>query len=235
MKKLLFIFASLFLGLICKAQESYFTVYNVTVENQNVSTIYKLFDDYFSENKAAGITVSLYENHFNDSDNNYTHSVVFSGSLDAMGDMYSGGNNDSWNLFLTRVNQQTKASFSSAMGQRLAAYGNADEEHPYQRYFMLHVDEMSKWIESYKRMMDNNNPEGRLSMMGNISAGQGPDGANAWVINGFKDFKTAMGGVTSLRTDAENEAAAQAWEKHRDEGGEVELVRTGLRILLKSW
>lgn len=235
MKKLLIIFASFFLSVICNAQESYFTMYNVTVENQDVSTIYKLFDDYFSENKAAGVTVSLYENHFNDSGNNYTHSVIFSGSLDAMGDMYSGGNNDSWNLFLTRVNQHTKANFSSAMGQRLAVYGNANESHPFQRYFMLQVDEMSKWVESYKRMMENNNPEGRLNMMGTISAGHGPDGANVWLINGFKDFKTAMAGVSSLRTDAENEASSKAMDKHREEGGEVKFVRTGLRILLKSW
>lgn len=235
MKKLLIIFASLFLGLICKAQDSYFTVYNFVVEPQNVSTIYTLFDDYFSENKATGVTVSLYENHFNDSENNFTHSVVFSGSLDAMGDMYAGGNNDSWNLFLTRINQHMKEGYSSAMGQRLAAYGNTNESHPFQRYFMLDVDEMSKWVESYKKMTEKNNPEGRLNMMGIISAGHGPDGANVWMINGFKDFKTAMAGVTSLRTDAENEASAKAMEIHREEGGEVKLVRTGLRILLKSW
>lgn len=235
MKKLLIFSALLFLSLICKAQVSYFTVYHVTVESENVSTVYQLFDDYFSENKTAGVTVSLYENHFKDSQNNYSHSVIFSGNLDAMSGMYGSGDNDAWSLFLTRINQHTKSNFSSAMGERLAVYGNTDETYPYQRYFMLDVAEMSKFTESYKRMTENNNPEGRLSMMGTFSAGQGPDGANAWVIQGFKDFKTAMGGVSILRTDAEKEAAALAWDKHREEGGEVELVRSGLRILLKSW
>jgi len=235
MKKLLFIFASLFLGLICKAQESYFTVYNFTVESQNVPTVFQLFDDYFSENKAAGVTVSLYENHFKDKDNNFTHSVIFSGSLDAIANMYGRGDNDTWSLFLARLNQHSEGNFSSATGVRLASYGNANEEYPYQRYFMLHVDDMSKFVESYKKMTENNNPAGRLSMMGDISAGVGPDGANVWVINGFKDFKTAIGGVSSLRTPAEREAAAIAWDTHREEGGEVKLVRSGMRILLKSW
>ena len=72
-------------------------------------------------------------------------------------------------------------------------------------------------------------------MMGGYSVGHGPDGVNFWVINGFKDFKTAMGGAGLLRTDAEKEAASKAWDEHRENGGDVKLVRSGLRILLKSW
>ncbi len=76
-----------------KAQESYFTLYNVTVKPQDVSTVYQLFDDYFSKNKAEGVSVSLWENHLTDASNNYTYAVVFGGSLDAMGAMFAGGNN----------------------------------------------------------------------------------------------------------------------------------------------
>lgn len=226
---------ALFSGLICNAQEMHFTVYNFTVEAKNVSTVYKLFDDYFSKNKPADVTVSLWENHFNDSGNNFSHSVVFSGNLESMGAMYSRGNNDTWSLFISRVNQHMKEGFSSAMGRSLATYGNTSEEHPYQRYYLLDVDEMSKWTDSFKIMAENNNTEGQILMMGNLTVGHGPEGVNAWVISGFKDFKTAMAGAGSLRTDAENEAASKAWDKHREEGGEVELVRSGMRILLKSW
>lgn len=226
---------ALFLGFVCSAQDVYFTIYNFSVESQNVSTVYKLFDDYFSANKPADVTVSLWENHFNDSENNFTHAVVFTGSVDALGAMYAGGNNDAWNLFLARVNQHMDESFSSAMGRQLAMYGDPSVDHPYQRYFLLAVEDMSKWVDSYKEMTSSNNPAGRLNMMGNIGAGRGPDGANAWVINGFKDFKTAMAGVGSLRTEAEKDAASKAWDKHREEGGDVTLVRSGMRILLKSW
>lgn len=234
MKKLVLICA-LFIGFLCGSQESYFTIYNFSVESRNVSTVAQLFDDYFSKNKPDGVTVSLWENHFNDSGNNFSHAVVFNGSLDAMGAMYAGGNNDAWNLFLARVNQHMESSFSSAMGRQLAMFGDASTEHPYQKYFLLNVDDMSKWVPSYKEYHEGNNPAGRLNMMGNLSAGRGPDGANAWVINGFKDFKTAMAGAGSLRTEAEREANSKAWDKHKEEGGDVELVRTGMRILIKTW
>ncbi|WP_455170648.1 hypothetical protein [Aegicerativicinus sediminis] len=234
MKNLVFILC-LFFGLQTQAQDVHFTVYNFSVESQDVSTIFKLFDDYFSKHKPANVNVGLYENHFNDSSNNFTHSVVFSGSLDALGGMYAGGDNDTWSLFITRVNQHMKDGFSSAMGTRLAIYGNANEPHPFQRYYLLDVDNMSKWVESYENAIGKHNPAGRLNMMGRITVGHGPDGVNAWVINGFKDFKAAMAGANALRTDAENEASSKAWAEHRENGGDVKLVRSGLRILLKSW
>ena len=231
----LILICALFLGLASSAQEVYFTIYNFTVEPQNEASVYQLCEEYFSKNKPEGVNVALWENHFNDRTNNFTHSIVFSGSLDAMGDMYSGGNDDTWNYFITRVNQQIKDGFSSAMGKRLVAYGEDGEPHPFQRYYILDVDDTSKWIESYKKLMEKHNPEGRLNMMGGYSVGHGPDGANMWVINGFKDFKTAMGGVDMLRTDAEKKAGKKAWDEHRENNSDVELVRSGLRILLKSW
>jgi hypothetical protein len=234
MKKLVLVDTLLFGGL-CAAQEVHFTIYNFTVEPQNVSTIYQLCEEYFSKNKPEGVTVSLYENHFNDASNNFSHSIVFSGSLDAMGNMYSGENDDTWTLFITRVNQQIKDGFSSAMGRRLLAYGEDGEMHRFQRYYLLNVDEPSKWMDSYKKMMEKNNPAGRVNLMGNYSVGHGPDGANVWILNCFKDFKTAMAGVGSLRSEAQKEASSKAWDKHREERGEVKMVRSGMRILLNTW
>ena len=234
MRKLLLINALLF-GIFCSAQDLHFTVYNFSVENENVATVFKLFDDYFSANKPNGVTVSLYENHFNDSGNNFSHSVVFSGSLDDMGAMYAGGNNDAWDLFLSRVNQHMEEGFSSAMGRRLAAFGDSSQQHPFQRYYLLSVESVSKYVDAYNTYNKDHNPDGRLTAMGNISVGHGPDGVNVWVINAFKDFKTAMAGVGSLRTEAQREASSKAWDERRSTAGEVEMVRSGLRILLKSW
>lgn len=191
-------------------------------------------DNYFSEHKTEGVTVSLYENHFNDSDNNFTHSVVFSGSLDAMGNMYSGGD-DTWNLFLTNVNQQTESGFSSASGRTITNHGESNEPYAFQRYYLLDVEDMSKFESAHNEYMKNNLPEGMTNSMGNISIGRGPDGANAWVIARFKDFKSAIGGSYVLRTEAEREANSKAWDKRREAQGEVSLIRSGLRILLKSW
>ena len=71
--------------------------------------------------------------------------------------------------------------------------------------------------------------------MGSISSGHSDDGANRWVINRFKDFKSAMEGPSALRTDEENEASKMAWKERRDAQGDVRLVRSGLRILLAEW
>lgn len=234
MRKLILI-STLFLGLICSAQEIHFTIYNFTVESQNVSTVFKLFDDYFSENKTEGVSVSLYENHFNDSDNNFTHAVVFAGSLDALGGMYSGVNNDTWNLFMARINQHMKEGFSSAAGRQISSHGNASTELRFQRYYLLDVDDMSKFESAHNAYTENNTPDGIINAMGNITLGRGPDGANTWVIVSYKDFKTALGGANILRNEAQKQANQIAWKERGENDGDVSLVRSGLRILLKSW
>ena len=48
------------------AQEAYWTNSYGAVEPTNVDIIYTLMDDYFKTNKTQGVTVGLYENHFND-------------------------------------------------------------------------------------------------------------------------------------------------------------------------
>lgn len=235
MKKLILI-SSLFFGLICSAQDNHFTVYNFTVEPQNVSTVFNLFDDYFSANKTEGVSVSLYENHFNDSSNNFSHAVVFSGTLDALGSMYSGGNNDTWNLFITKINQHMKEGFSAIAGRQISYHGDAgNDDLRFQRYYLLDVEDTSKFTSAHDTFAEGNVPKGMTMSMGNITLGQGPEGANRWVITSFKDFKSALGGAYMLRTEAQREANSKAWEERRANSGEVNLVRSGLRIRLKSW
>lgn len=233
--KNIFFYLLLLSALTLTAQESYFTIYNFTAEPQETETIYRLVDDYYSKNKTQGVTVSLYENHFNDSGNNFSHSIVFSGSFDAIGNMYSGGNNDSWNLFITKINQHIKEGFSSAMGTTIASYGDTSTKHPVQRYIILNVDDANAFDEAYKAFNSKTNPNGRVTIMGNISAGQSPNGENRWVINGFKDFKAAIGGADKLMNDKEQAERSKGWDEFRANSGEVKLVRTGLRVLLGQW
>lgn len=225
----------LFMVFALTAQDSYFTVYNFTVSAEDVSTIYKLVGDYYSENKPEGVTVSLYENHFNDSGNNFTHSIVFSGSLDAMGGMYSGGQNPTWELFITRINQHMEEGFSSAMGRTIDSYGDNSTPHPVQQYFLLNVKDGEAFNKGYATFHSKHNPEGTIVAMGNITAGRSPHGENRWVIRGFKDFKSAMGGVDKLRTDTEKAASDKAWDEFMDSHGGVSVVRSGLRVRLGEW
>ena len=234
MKKLVFCLF-LFTALSISAQEMYFTIYNFTVEAEDVSTVYKLVDDYYSENKAEGVSVGLYENHFNDSGNNFSHSIVFAGSLDAMGAMYAGGQNDSWELFITRINQHLKDSFSSAMGTRIASTGDLSTPHPIQRYFILDSEDGDAFEAGFRKFHSAHDPEEIIAMMGNFTAGRSPEGENRWVIIGFKDFKGAMGGAEQYLTDSEQKARDKAWDEYMASHGGVEVIRSGLRVLLGNW
>jgi len=233
MKKL-FTLLGLLAVFAVSAQEYYFTTYNFTVAPENVQTIYGLFNDYYSKNKPQGVTVSLYENHFHDNGANFTHSVVFSGSLDAMGAAYAGGPNASWDLFLTRINQHIESNYSSAMGSGLAVIGDTSQKHPFQILSLLEVENGSAFLETWKKI-NAMNPTGRVVSIGNIQAGRSPDGANFWIVNSFKDMKSAMGGLNSLMTPAQREARSKAMEETSGSSGEVRWVRNGLRILLGQW
>jgi hypothetical protein len=194
-----------------------------------------LFDDYFSTNKPDAVTVSLYENHFNDSGNNFSHSVVFAGTLDAIGGMYSRETSATWDLFMTRISQHMKDGFSSATGRQISSHGDASENLRFQRYYLIDVEEGAKFTTAHNTYAEGNVPKGMTLSMGNITLGQGPEGANRWVIVSFKDFKSALGGAYMLRTEAERDANSKAWEERTTNDGEVSLVRSGLRIKLMSW
>jgi len=233
--KRFFICLFFFVALKIYAQETYFTIYNFTVVPQEIETIHRLVNDYYTAHKPDGITVYLYENHFNDSGNNFTHSIVFAGSLDAIGNMYSGANNDTWNLFITKINAHIKDGFSSATGRRIAGYGDTSTSHPVQRYIMLDVEDTDAFDAAYKAFNSKTNPEGRVTGMGNISAGVSPDGENRWVVNSYKDFKAAIGGDDKLMTDQARAARDKGWEEFIANNGGARIVRTGLRILIGQW
>jgi len=217
------------------AQESYWTSYQVVVEPQNVDTFYKLTNDYFTANKTEGVTVTLYENHFNDSGNNFTHSIGFSGSLDALGNMYGNDGGAAWELFLVKLNQHIKKDFSAFMGTLKSQMGDLDQDYPIQKYFIVHAENGSMWDKAFSTYRSANHPAGMLNMMGNFTSGVSSKGENRWVINGFKDFKSAMGGANHLRSDAEKTANNKAWQKFLDDNGDSHLIRSGLRVRMGQW
>ena len=233
MKKVFFCLL-VFMTCTLSAQEGYWTSYYVVVEPQNVETFYKLTNDYFTANKTEGVTVTLWENHFNDHGNNFTHSINFSGSLDAMGNMYAKFSGDTWDLYLVKLNQHIKEGYGARMGTRKSHMGDMSQEYPVQKYFIVHADDGGTWDDAYNTYKANT-PAGMLNMMGNFTSGISTKGENRWVLNGFKDFKSAMGGANHLRTDAENAANAKAWQKFLDDNGESHLVRSGLRIRVGEW
>ena len=234
MKKLLFC-VLLFSACVLYAQETYWTNYQIVVAPDEVETIYNLMNDYFSANKPQGVTVSLWENHFNDHGNNFTHSVGFSGSLEDMGNFYTADGGAAWKLLLVQLNQHIEEGYSARMGTVMVVHGDTSLDYPIQKYFIVHADEGDVWDKAYTKYSQENLPAGTMNSMGNFTSGVSADGENRWVINGFKDFKAAIGGANAMRSDAEKSANAKAWKTFLDTNGESHLVRSGTRVRVGQW
>lgn len=234
MKKILFYVLFLCYFAI-NAQDNYWTSYNFIVEPQNEATVYNLTDEYYTKNKPEGVTVQLYENHFNDSGNEFTHSIVFSGSLEALSGMYSPIQTDIWKLFFTRLNQHIKGGFSSATGNGIASYGGDGSEYPIRRLFSLKISDPKAYTAAFKKVNSKYNPDGRLLFLGKINSGHSPDGATHFVVAAFKDFKGAIGGVGQFFTDENDKAREKAWQEYLDTRGDVQIIRSSTRIRLGSW
>lgn len=223
----------LFLGFTLAAQEYYWTSYNFNVDAEDVEITAKLTADYFSQpgSKAEGVTVYLFETHFNDNETNWSHSLVFAGSLDAMGEQYSRGQNDSWNLYLTKIGQYAK-SHSAASGNSLISYGEIGT-HPIQNILWLDVNDAGKFAEAWKNYHGKFNPEDRRITLGQFRLGRSSMGETHYVLQGFSDFKSAF---NPNKYREENKVAQKAWSAFFDVASkEVTILRSNTRIMLGKW
>lgn len=224
----------LLLAFAVEAQDQYYTNYSFVVEPQNEAAVYKLVDDYYSENKPEGVFVRLFENHFKSPKSKATHMIVFLGSQEDVGNMYASGD-DKFSLFLTRLNQHIKEGSGSSMGRHLALYGDTNVRYPAQRIYLLDVEDTEKFDSEYNKFHSKHNPPGVLVNMGNTIVGGGTGTFNRWVIIGFKDIKAAMGGPNALMSGSALEARKKAWDEFRANDGGVEVVGSSMRILLGAW
>mgnify|MGYP006073651357 CR=1 FL=1 len=93
------------MGSFLQAQECYWSSYNITVADHDIETVASRMNTYFSQegSKKAGVSVYLFENHFFDHSVDYTHSIVFTGSLEDLGNQYAKESSADWKLFLTKL------------------------------------------------------------------------------------------------------------------------------------
>lgn len=234
MKKSIF-FVVFFMALLARGQDEYWTSYNFVVAPQDVSAVLELTDTYYTEHKADGVSVRLFENHFKDNGNNYTHCIVFSGSLDALGGMYGSGPNPSFDLFLTRLNQHTKEGYSSSMGRGIASYVGGDGPFPFRRMFLIRAEDPEAFAKSFNDFNSKHNPVGRMIFLGAISAGRSSAGETHFIVTGFKDFKAAMGGVSKLVPENQSDAFSKAWNESKENDGSSQMISSSMRILLGEW
>ena len=117
---------------------------------------------------AEGVTVTLFENHFKDPDWNFSHQILFNGSLDAMSSQYSSPPNDAWSLFLEKMGNHIKGH-NAFMGEIDAAYANGNpDEFPIQRILALQVNDYDKWLDAYEKYNSKYNKPDRLTFAGKL-------------------------------------------------------------------
>ena len=210
-------------------QTRYWTSYNITIEPENVEAVFNLFDHYFKLNPTSeDLNAYLYENHFRDNNNNYTHSFIWAGSLEEIGEQYAPKQNSAWELLITKVSQLIKETHSATMGDNIV---NIGENKPIQRYFYLDVKDPEKYLMAFKKSLKFR-PKDQQTLLGGFSAGRSPDGETHWVIVGFDDMKSAMDPGAYRRSNPE---AKKSWDEYRKNRGNSRLVRSGLRILMGIW
>lgn len=214
------------------AQEYQWTSYNFNVASEDVEVVGKIMDDFYSEkgNKNEGVSVYLFENHFNDNSINFSHSIVFTGTLDAMGAQYNNGQNTKWDLFIAKISQYL-TKHSAASGSGLISYGKPGT-HPVQNIYWLDVEDPNKFKTAFTKYNSKFNPADRRVTLGNFRTGRSPEGENHYVLVGVNDFKTAFD--TSLYRK-NNKAANDAWKEYMKNNGDVRLVRSTTRVMLGKW
>ncbi len=220
-----------------QAQVGYWTAYQFDVNPGSEELVLKLFDEYFSKyGVSEGVTVTLFENHFKDPDWNFSHQILFNGSLDAMSNQYSSPPNDAWSLFLEKMGNHIKGH-NAFMGEIDAAYASGDpDEFPIQRILALQVNEYDKWLEAYEKYNSKYNKPDRLTFAGNFTAGHHHiSGGNAWVVQGFRDFKGAIGGHSKLPSKYSQKEHEKAWDNFLETSGGGKIVRSFLRIMLATY
>ena len=79
-----------------------------------------------------------------------------------------------------------------------------------------------------------NKPD-RLTFAGNFTAGHKYENGNAWVVNGFRDFKGALGGHGKLPSKYSQQESQKAYADYREKNGGSKLVRGFLRIMLATY
>ena len=223
----------IFMGSFLQAQEYYWSSYNITVADQDIETVAGLMDAYFSQegSKNAGVNVYLFENHFFDHSVDYTHSIVFTGSLEDLSNQYAKESSADWKLFLTKLSNYT-TTHSAAQGNSIASFGNPGS-HPIQNVIYLDVEDAATFAANFKKYNGKYNPSDRRVTLGRFNAGRSPYGESHYVLVGVDDFKTMMNSGGYRETNA---AAKKAWSEYMDVlDGNVSIIRSVTRIMVSKW
>ena len=213
------------------------SAYGIKVAPENEETVVKIMDDYFTNNKIEGVTVSLYSIMFTAADLDFTHEVIFSGEGDAMAKLYEPGFQDTaWQLFSSKISNFVENVFSG-QGWRNFNFG---ETMPFQLVYTFkgEYEEINKWMAMESELNEKHPKDFRSFAAGGINAGGPSNEASHWMVTGWKtyaDYNNNWSNNQKFR--AEN----PAFVKERDriekniDYSSVEFITKTMRVLVKQW
>lgn len=213
------------------------SAYGIKVAPENEETVVKIMDDYFTNNKIEGVTVSLYSIMFTAADLNFTHEVIFSGEGDAMAKLYEPGfQNTSWQLFSSKINNFVENVFSG-QGWRNFNFG---ETMPFQLVYTFKGkrSEINKWMAMENKLNEKYPQDFRSFAAGGINAGGPSNKADYWMVTGWKtyaDYNENWNNTQKFR--AENPAFVKEKAKMEKDidASDAEFITKTMRVLVKQW
>lgn len=239
MKRLLFTFLLLAIA-ISNAQSNRLSAYAFNVSPENELKLVEYMDDYFSKHKTEGITVSLFKIMFAPAELQMTHTVVLSGSIDAMSENYDMENIDAaWIEFATKVDKIIEPVFQ-ASGGRNFVFEDDNLSYPYSVVNIVSADQenLRKWRSNVKTLQTKYPRTKSSFSTGWISVGGPVAGANAWFVNSFqtyKDYLTSYNDRQKFNKDNPDFVRERKELNEKVDYSKFELEMKFMRFLMKSW
>lgn len=213
------------------------TAYGVKVAPENEEIVVKIIDDYFTNNKIDGITVSLYSVMFTAADLDFTHEVIFSGEAEAFAKLYEPGFQDTaWQLFSSKISNFSENTFSG-QGWRNFNFG---ETMPFQLVITFKGDwqEINKWTAMETKLNEKYPQDFKSFASGGIVVGGPSNKASSWMVTGWKTYADYLSNWNnSQKFEAENPAYVKEKAKMEKEIDykSIEPVTKTMRVLVKQW
>ena len=238
MKKLYF-FSLFLVSSFIFSQNNYWTSYNFSVDGKDAETIVSLMDSYFKDNLPEGVSVILYENHFRDTRNQYTHQLIWSGPLKDLSDTYKSLNmSQQWQLMASRLSPHIESFHSASAGTNeisSSVQGAKISDYPFQRLIELEVENQSKFFADMNEYQKKYNPTDRFFASGRINMGNNDDDGNVWMLLCYKNLRDAFGGPSKMKGKYSESERRKGWQAYRKNSVETDFRVSTMRIMLKSW
>ena len=240
MKKSILALFLLFISLSYAQPNNRWSAYGFNVSVENEVKLMEHMNEYFSNHKTDGTTVSLYKIMYAPSELQMTHTVVISGSVDSMSENYDMSNiDDEWVEFVTQVDKIVEPVFQGNGGRNFI-FEDENKTYPYSVVTILDADNenLRKW-RSNTRTLRTKYPRTKSSFStGWISVGGPANGANAWFVNGYqsyRDYLTSFNDRQKFFKDNPDFVNEREELNEKVDYSKFDMKMKFMRFLVKSW